>query len=162
MTAPEGGFAYETLINDIVSYLEQTALFDSVQAFELDGNVGHFVAAVFPAPDAIDPVAGLSGTNVTSLRVQFIVRLYFSTAQQTPDVVDPKVINATALIMRKFNEGFTFTESIYAIDLLGEKSQGVVAKCGYMKVGSPEASAQYRIMDILVPILLADVWTQAR
>jgi hypothetical protein len=133
-----------------------------VQSFELTGNIGQFVAAVFPAPEAIEPVEGLSGTNVTSLRVAFIIRLYLSVSQQTPDVVDPRMMHATATIMQAFNQGFTFTETVYAVDLLGEQGVRLSAHCGYMKVGSPEGSALYRIMDITVPVLLTNVWQQVR
>lgn len=160
--APEGGFDYGQLLTDITDYVQQTALFDSVQSFELDGNIGHFVAAVFPASDALEPVEGLSGINVTSLRVTFIVRLYLAVSQQTPDVIDPKMVNATATIMRKFNGRFTFGETVYAIDLLGESGIKLSARAGYLKVGSPDAPALYRIMDITVPVLLADVWPQVR
>jgi hypothetical protein len=158
----EGGFDYGQLLTDIVDYCARTALFDSVQAFELDGNIGQFVAAVFPAPGAIEPVEGLSGVNVTSLRVTFTIRLYLAVAQQTPDVVDPKMMHATATIMQAFNGAFTFGETVYAIDLLGEQGVRLSANCGYMKVGAPEVSALYRIMDITVPVLLANVWPQVR
>jgi hypothetical protein len=162
MTTPEGGFDYGQLLTDITDYCGRTGLFDSVQSFELDGNIGQFVAAVFPAGPAMEPVEGLSGTNVTSLRVTFVIRLYLAVSQQTPDVIDPKMVNATAVIMRKFNEGFTFTETIYGIDILGEQGVKLAAHCGYLKVGSPEGSALYRIMDITVPVLLANVWQQVR
>lgn len=162
MTAPEGGFDYGQLMIDITDYVSQTGLFDSVQKFELDGNPGQFVAAVFPAPLALEPVEGLSGVNITSLRVTFIIRLYLAVSQQTPDVIDPKMMHATATIMQKFNGGFTFGESIYGVDVLGEQGVRLSSNCGYMKVGSTDPSALYRIMDITVPLLLANIWPQVR
>lgn len=162
MSTPEAGFNWAQFQIDIIDYVSRLGMFDSVQNFELTGNVGQFVAAVFPDPEALTPVAGLSGTNVTSLCVQFVVRVYIQASAANPDVIDPRALNAAALIMRKFNEGFTFTESIYAIDLLGEKSAGLRAVAGYAKIGSPDGSVLYRIIDIRVPILLADVWQQAR
>lgn len=162
MTEPEGGFDYGQLLTDITDYCGRTGLFDSVQAFELDGNIGQFVAAVFPAGPAMEPVEGLSGVNVTSLRVTFVIRLYLAVSQQTPDVVDPKMMHATSTLMQRFSEGFTFTETIYAVDILGEQGVKLTAHAGYMKVGSPEGTSLYRIMDITVPLLLANVWQQVR
>lgn len=162
MTTPEGGFSWAQLQTDIVDYVAQLGMFDSVQNFELTGNIGQFVAAVFPDPEAITPVAGLSGTNVTSLCVQFVVRIYMAASVANPDVIDPRALNAAAVIMRKFNEGFTFTETVYSIDLLAAFSGGVKAHAGYVKVGSPDASALYRVIDIAVPVLLTDVWQQER
>lgn len=162
MTTPEGGFDYGQLLIDITDYVAQTALFDSVQAFELDGNIGQFVAAVFPHPRAVEPIPELSGQDVTSIRVCFIIRIYVAVATQLPDVIDPKALNATALIMRKFNGGFTFGETIFSVDVLGGWGISLDAHASYMKVGSPEASALYRTIDITVPLLLEDVWTQQR
>jgi len=162
MTAPEGGFDYGQLLTDIADYLGRTGLFDSVQAFELDGNIGQFVAAVFPHPNAVEPVAEISGQAATSVRVAFVVRLYLSVAQQTPDVVDPKMVNATAVIMKFFNGGFTFGETVYEVDIFGSCGMKLDAHAGYMKVGAPDGAAQYRTMDITVPVLLDDVWPQVR
>lgn len=162
MSSPEAGFNWAQFQTDIIDYVSRLGLFDSVQNFELTGNIGQFVAAVFPDPEALTPVAGLSGTNVTSLCLQFVVRIYIQASVVNPDVIDPRALNAAAIIMRKFNEGFTFTETIYAIDLLGEKTAGLRAVAGYAKVGSPGGSALYRIVDIRVPVLLTDIWQQER
>lgn len=162
MTAPEGGFDFGQLQTDLADYCGRTGLFESVQLFELDGNVGQFVAAVFPAPNAVDLLPNLSGQGVMSVRVSFVIRLYYAAAQQTPDVIDPKVINAAAKVMKDLCGGFTFTESIYGIDILGEQGQKLSATAGYIKVGSPDNSANYRVIDIRVPVLLADVWTVTR
>lgn len=162
MTQPEGGFDWGQLQIDIVDLVSRLGLFDSVQSFELTGNIGQFVAAVFPHPDALAPLPGLSGLNTTSTRVTFIVRIYLAVSMQTPDTIDPRALNAAALIMRRFNEGFTFGETVYEVALTGEQGLALSATAGYLKVGSPDASALYRIIDITVPILLGDVWNQVR
>lgn len=160
MTTPV--FDYAQFQADVIAVVARLKLFDSVQSFELDGNIGQFVAAVFPHPNAITPLPELSGQNVTSVRVAFIIRLYLAVSAQTPDVIDPPVLNATALIMQQFNAGFTFQETVFEVDLLGAYGMALDAHAGYLKVGGPGGSSQYRTMDITVPVILADIWDQAR
>lgn len=160
MTTPV--FDYAQFQADIIAVVARLKLVDSVQSFELDGNIGQFVAAVFPHPNAITPLPELSGQDVTSVRVAFIIRLYLAVSQQTPDVIDPAVLNATALIMQQFNAGFTFQETVFEVDLLGAYGMALDAHASYLKVGGPGGSSLYRTMDITVPVILADIWDQAR
>jgi hypothetical protein len=105
----------------------------------------------------IDPVPRLSGLNSTTARVELTERIYSNMLQEPPDMIDPNVIKATDVLMTAYSGDFTLGGTVMEVDLLGAYGTPLRGQSGYVTIGS----TMYRCMDITLPLIVSDLWTQA-
>lgn len=156
MTTPTSSEQWlDDLLDAVVSDVQAAGYFRKVNSYEpkrppADG----LTAAVWP--QSIDPIPLASGLAATSARVVFVVRIYTNMLAEPQDAIDPRMIRATSAIMRRYHDDFDFGGLIRNVDLGGMFGIALAADAGYLELGQKH----WRIMDITVPCIVNDVWTQ--
>lgn len=115
---------------------------------------GDLTAAVWLA--GISPVDVDSGLAMSSARSEFTIRIYTQMLQEHPDAIDPTVMTATDTIMTDLTGDFTLGGTVQHVDLLGRAGVPLSSRTGYLDIGG----TMYRIMDIIVPCIISDAWSQ--
>lgn len=145
----------QDLVDNVVSVAQASGLFDRVNAYEPKQAPGNgLTAAVWV--QSITPYAQVSGLQVTSARVEFTMRLFTNMLLDPQESIDPNLMNAASQMINLFTGDFTLGDSVFAVDLLGMAGVPLGARAGYENVDGK----LFRIMDITVPLIVADVWTQ--
>lgn len=112
-------------------------------------------AALFVSSVGPDPTA--SGLAATSAVVVYTLRLYLGMLNEPQDDIDLSVVVALDQIFTDLSSDFDLGGNARNIDLLGATGTGGLnATAGYVTVDT----TMYRVMDITVPIVHNDVWTQ--
>jgi hypothetical protein len=150
------GLDAQALMDNVVSVAQTSGLFDRVNAFEPKQAPGNgLTAAVWV--QSIKPYQQLSGLAAVSARVEFTLRIYTNMLAEPMDAIDPNVLSAAATLMNLFAGDFDLDDSIFAVDLLGMNTAPLSAKAGYVN----QDGKLFRMMDLTIPLLVADVWEQS-
>jgi hypothetical protein len=158
MTAPNANISVGDLQQKIMSLAMASGEFVSIAGHEpvnppengLTG--GLWLQHIGPARD-------VSGLSETAARVEFLLRIYIPTAGTSPDQldsIDPSIGTATAIVIGALSGDFTLDGEVFAVDLLGAWGAPLDGRAGWARVGEQ----QVRVMDITVPLILDNVWTQ--
>jgi len=75
---------------------------------------------------------------------------------QPADQTDPLIMRAVAALITKFAGGFTMTGVVRNVDLLGQHSQGLRAKTGYVN----QDGTVYRVTDVSLPLIVNDLFQE--
>lgn len=102
------------------------------------------------------PVAAVSGLAATSGRLELRARIYLNFLGKPEDKIDPELVRLTSLLLGAYTGGFTFAGTVMEIDLLGAYGQSLSATAGYIQ----HDSHMFRVMEISVPVIIDDLWTQ--
>jgi hypothetical protein len=148
--------AVDDLFNRSVSHVAQTGYF-SGGVFQHEPKAapsGALAAAVWV--DSIAPVQS-SGLASTSGLVTVYVTVYESMLQDPQDSIDPTILKATTSLMNGFTGDFDLGQSVRGIDLLGSAGKPMSAQMGYRAIDNK----LYRCMDLALPVIINDLWTQA-
>lgn len=105
----------------------------------------------------IRPVGARSGLSTTSVVIEFTMRLIRATKTDPLGEIDPEMIDAVDALLNAYSADFTLDGSIAEIDLLGEYGQALESDSGFLKMTE---ELTYRIVDITIPVVINDVWTQ--
>lgn len=144
-----------SLVDELVSKALQLGLFEKVNVHEPKSQPGNgMTAAVWV--DHIQPVAQASGLNSTSVLVGFTFRIYQSAFTEPQDAIDPNVMVAVDTLLDKFSGNFTLGGVAREIDLLGEFGTPLSAQAGWLNIDGKI----FRIMDVNLPVVINDVWSQ--
>lgn len=103
------------------------------------------------------PIPALSGLASTTAAAVFMVRLYKNMLSEPQDAIDPDVMTAMDALMAAYSGDFTLGGLVMEIDLLGAHGQPLAAKAGYV----PQDGRLYRVVDIFVPCVVNDLWSQS-
>ncbi|MFD6113597.1 hypothetical protein ACFWG0_26290 [Streptomyces yangpuensis] len=105
--------------------------------------------------DSIQAVRS-SGLDSTSALLTINVRLYTSVQSDPADAIDPALMDAVDTLCAAYVDGYTFDGLIRAIDVLGQHSQGLLVRAGYIQ----QSGAVFRVMTITLPLIVNDLWRQ--
>ncbi len=145
----------EALFAAVESHAMTLGRFDQVNRHEPKNAPGNkLVAAIFVAD--IGPAIG-SGLAATDARVEFTIRIYSNMLQEPQDAIDPAILSAVDVLMSAYQGDFSLGGTVKAVDLLGMAGEPLRARAGYIT----QDHTLYRVMDITLPLLIADAWTQA-
>jgi hypothetical protein len=148
-------------INDILSrissYALRTGRFDQVNGVEPKNAPSTTGMTCSIWVQAIETVTS-SGLSATSGVFILNLRIYTSFSQQPFDMIDPQMTSATADIMNMMNGEFELggADDVRAIDVLGMSGTALSAKAGYVEIDR----RLYRVMTIVIPIIINDMWAQ--
>ena len=146
----------EALFTAVESHAMKLGRFDQVNRHEPKNAPGNkLVAAIFVA-DIGPPTQG-SGLAATDARVEFTIRIYSNMLQEPQDAIDPAILSAVDVLMSAYQGDFSLGATVKAVDLLGMAGEPLRARAGYIT----QDNTLYRVMDITLPLLIADAWTQA-
>lgn len=146
------------LLEAIVSHAAASGHFERVNKHEPKNAPGNGLTAAAWV-QRIDPVR-TSGLKSTSARVVFTVRIFSNMLQEPQDEIDPNITAAVDALMNAYSGDFSLDGLARNVDLLGQHGVALSAQAGYVPIGNPPKL--YRIMDISVPVIVNDVWTQVR
>ncbi len=145
----------EALFAAIESHAMSLGRFDQVNRHEPKNAPGNkLVAAIFVAD--IGPAIG-SGLAATDARVEFTERIYNNMLQEPQDSIDVNILSAVDILMSAYQGDFTLGGLIKSVDLLGMAGEPLRARGGYLT----QDNTLYRVMDITLPLLIANAWVQA-
>lgn len=133
----------------------KSGYFDKVNLHEPKRKPGTGLTAAIWV-QSIDPIALASGLASTSARIVFMLRIYSNMLKEPQDAIDPQVMKAVSNLMRRYHDDFDFDGVIRNVDLLGSFGIALSAQAGYLEIDG----ANFRIMDILIPCIVNDVWPQ--
>lgn len=143
------------ILDALISHAMSLGRFDRVAGHEPMNAPGHGLTAAVWA-DSITPMAVASGLAATSARVVFNVRIYGSADATPADAVDPGMLGAVDALMAAYSGDFSLGGLVRNVDLLGHGGVGLSAQAGYLQ----QDSKVFRVMTLVVPMIVNDVWTQ--
>lgn len=144
------------LIDRVVSHASRAGLFDQVQGHEPKSQPSNsgLTFAVFLA--AIGPARQASGLSATSARVELTGRIYRTFMVQPEDLIDPMLAHAVDVLLTAYSADFDLSGLARNVDLLGAHGTPLGAKAGYQNIDKQI----FRCIDITIPIIVSDVWSQ--
>lgn len=150
------GFGAQTLFNVIESHARASGLFDSVNTHEPKSAPGGNVhCAIYVS--TLRPMPAGSGLATTAGVVTVMARIYVPMIQEPQDKIDPDIVVAADTLMDDFSGDFTLGGNARNIDLLGQTGESLEGRAGYITIDQ----TVFRSMDITIPIVVNDVFTQA-
>ena len=105
---------------------------------------------------AIVPLAGVSGLAATAGRLSLQARIYLNWQSKPEDDIDPELVRLTSVLLGAYSGGFTLGGEVMEIDLLGAYGQSLSANAGYIE----HDGGVFRVMEITVPVIVDDLWSQ--
>ena len=102
------------------------------------------------------PVAAVSGLSATSGRLGLRARIYLNWLGKPEDRIDPLLISLTSQLFGAYSAGFTFGGEVMEVDLLGAHGESLSAEAGYLE----HDGTHFRVMQVNVPVIITDMWTQ--
>jgi hypothetical protein len=145
----------KSIMDGVVSHAQISGQFDAVNTYEPKRSPGsHITAAIWT--QSIDPLAGASGLANVTARLLYTVRIYQNMLSEPQDAIDPRVMEATYTLMAAYSNDFTLDGLIRNVDLLGNFGVALAAQAGYIDIDNK----MFRVMDISLPLIVNDVWTQ--
>ena len=147
--------AYQPVLAALESVCKASGKFRAVNGHEpKNAPEKGLTAAVWV--DGIQPTTR-SGLAATSVVVVYLIRLYTPMISEPQDAIDPAIVSAADAVMGAVTADFTLGGAGGIVDLLGSEGTAMGAQAGYVTVGQ----TMFRCIDITVPVLLDDVWSQS-
>jgi hypothetical protein len=143
------------LLDPVVSHALALGVFDRVNAHEPESVPGSGLTMACWL-DAGTPAPAGSGLAATSMRIALFVRLYKNLLTQPADMIDSLMMDATSALLAAYSGDFDMGGSVRAVDLLGMYGEPLSFRAGYL----PQGDANFRVITIVVPLIVDDVWTQ--
>lgn len=144
----------EGLLDAVVSHAMASGHYERVNQHEPENAPGAGLTCAVWA----DRITALrtSGLNSVTTLVVFNVRT-MSPMFDPPDAIDPTVIAAVDDLCGAYAGDFTLGGLARQVDLLGAHGQPLDARAGYLQ----QDGTKYRVMDIALPVIVNDLWTEA-
>lgn len=141
------------LIAELTTAASAAGVFDAVIAHEPKSA---------PAPTGITcavmvsdaSIVQSSGLNTLSMRLEFTMRLYTAMIQEPADGIDPLLLDAADVLTAYLCSHFSLTGRARYTDFLGSDGERLRWVSGYVT----QDSKPFRIIDVIVPILLNDLY----
>lgn len=143
------------ILDALVSHAAALGHFERVNSHEPASAPGNGLTAAVWAQQ-IAPVPAASGLASTTVRVVFNLRLFTTMLQEPADVIDPNMLAAVDALMAAYSGDFELGGLVRNVDLLGQHGVPLSAQAGYVQIDG----TLYRVMDLAVPLICNDVWSQ--
>lgn len=145
-----------TILDKVASHAMATGLFERVNTHESSNPPGNGLTCEIWS-DLIRPIQG-SGLDSVSVTVLFMVRIRMPSQTEPADEIDPAMVRAVDTLCAAYVADFTLDESVRHVDIFAIYGQGLEARAGWL---IQDTSTQYRIVDIFLPLIVDNVWTEA-
>ena len=137
------------------SHAMASGVFESVEGHEPKNAPQNGITAATWVQRII-PLPGGSGLAATSGLLTLFFRIYQNFLSEPADGIDPALLTATDVMMTALSGDYQLGGTVRNIDLLGQFSDGLSAQAGYLN----QDSKLFRVMDITIPVVINDLWTQ--
>ena len=146
----------KTIFDAIQSHALASGLFARVNTHEpKSAPTGGPHMAVYVSE--VRPYALASGLAATSALIVLMGRIYLPMISEPQDMIDPTITAAVDTIMEDLSGDFSLGDNAMAVDLLGMSGENLGARAGYITIDQ----TVFRSMDITIPVIIADAFTQA-
>jgi hypothetical protein len=145
-----------TILDKVVSHAMATGKFERVNTHESSNPPGNGLTCEIWS-DLIRPIPG-SGLDSVSVTVLFMVRIRMPGQTEPADQIDPAMIGALDVLCAAYVGDFTLGGSVRHVDIFGIYGQGLEARAGWL---IQDSATQYRIVDIFLPLVVDNAWTEA-
>lgn len=144
------------VFDEVESHCLRSGLFERVNTHEPKASPGNGLSAAVWV-QRIGPLAAASGLASTTGRLELRIRIFSNMLQEPQDAIDPNILLTVDTLLEQFSGDFRLGGRVRNVDLLGAHGEGLSAQAGYVKV----QSSNYRVMDIVLPLIINDIWAQA-
>lgn len=145
-----------TLFSALENHQRSIGFFDRVAKHEPKASPGPGLTCASWFQD-VRPVPARSGLAATSVRVEFVTRIYNNMLAEPADAIDPRVYAAADSLMEAYSGDFTLGGSVGNVDLLGANGEPLRARAGYLN----QSGSLYRVFDAVTPLIINDAWSQS-
>jgi hypothetical protein len=146
----------------LISHALSSGHFVSVNAVDVGSTPTNEGLTAVLWPRRITPAPGRSGLASTSVVMTFVMRLFHSSVSDPLGQIDPIMLNATDALLNAFSGDFTLGGIVAEVDLLGQYGEQLRSDSGWLDMGGgADESKKFRIVDITIPLIINDIWTQA-
>lgn len=143
------------VLDAVVSHAQAIGHLEQVNAHEPKSAPSGLLTGAVWVQEA-GPVAAASGLDSTTAVVVLTVRIYKNMISEPQDAIDPEILTAVDALMSAYSGDFDLGGLVRNVDLLGAHTQGLRARAGYI----PQDGRLYRVMDISLPLICNDLWSQ--
>lgn len=147
--------AVRGLFTQALSHALTLGLFENVNTHEPKSAPGNGLWCAIWV-QRIRPQGSASGLSATSGVVDLMARIGASFIKQPEDGIDPNILTAASVLMKEYSGNFTLGGTVRNVDLLGQTGAALSAQAGYLQLGQ----RTYRVMDVSIPVIINDLWTQ--
>jgi hypothetical protein len=144
-------------MNGLASYGGRIGAFERIPLHEPKTDVSSGLSAAVWF-QSIDPIPQLSSLSKTSLRIEFVFRLYDNMLREPADEIDPEMTRVVNLLFNAFHGGFTLGGLIMQIDVLGTYGQPLRSVAGYIQ----QSGKLMRAISVYVPCIVVNAFNQER
>lgn len=145
------------LMSALASYLGQLGALERIPLHEPKTDLAAGLSAAI-WHQSITPVQELSTLAGTSMRVEFVIRLYDNMFREPADDIDPEMTRVVNLIFNAFNGGFTLGGLITQVDVIGTYGTPLRSEAGYVNL----SGKLFRGITIYVPCIIVNAFNQVR
>jgi hypothetical protein len=140
----------EALYKAVQSAAAGLGLFQKVDTHEPENAPGtRLYCSITQGPFGAEPAA--SGLAAVSGKVTLIIRVWSHAMQRPLNDIDPEVLAAVAALMNALAGGFSLGGTVRDVDLLALTATPAWADF---------QGAQFRVMELPVPIIINDLFTE--
>jgi hypothetical protein len=143
------------IMDVVVSHAQESGYFDKVFKHEPKAPPGNGVTGAVIL-GRIQPYQARSGLATTSVMVALMIRVYKNFLAEPQDDIDPDISKAVDALFTAYIGDFDLGGTASNVDIYGNSGVGLVAVAGHLTINN----AVYRTMDITLPVIVNDVWTQ--
>ena len=141
--------------NQVLTHCQQIGVFDNVLTEEPDSlQAGTTTASI--VLDSIKPDPKTSGLAQTNAIIVFKIGIWQNSTVHPHFGVPQETMLAAETLIESLHTSLTLNNDVMTVDLFGWSSTGLDVQTGY----APFDEGIYRIVEITVPIIVNDVWTQ--
>lgn len=145
----------DTVLAALVSHAAASGWFERVNTAEPTNAPGNGLTASIWA-DRGGPAAGASGLSSTTALMVFTLRIYSRMFATPRDDIDPEALKAVDALLAAYSGDFSLGGSVKQVDVLGRHGTSLGFQAGYLNVSGD----MYRIIDVTIPLVVNDAWTQ--
>lgn len=144
-----------SILDNIASHAMATGHFDAVLGYVSKQSATNGVTAALYIEDI--RAIRTSGLASTSVRMEVEMQIYSSTYQTPYEDIDVNLALAVDAMFTALIGDFDLGSEARNIDIFGAWGQPLRVRSGLMNLDGKE----FRVFQILMPIVVDDVWTQA-
>lgn len=138
----------------VESHAAATGQFERVNLHEPKNAPGHGLTCAIWSQHLGTVLS--SGLNSSSAVLRLSVRIYSNMLYKPEDMIDPNVIEATAVLFDAYAGDFTLDGLVRMVDLHGSAGSSLSAEAGYI----PQDKVLFRCMTITLPLIINDAFDQ--
>jgi hypothetical protein len=148
---------YKGLLNRAVTYASTTGHFRQINRHELKSAPKNEIRTLEVFVDRVRPVraSGLASTSA-AVTIKFRIRKGFTSTPE--DQIDPDIVAAADALLAVLQTHLSFGGdlNVRMVDIFGQHGDQLEAVAGYLT----QDGNVYRIMDVVLPLIINDAWTQ--